>query len=43
MTIHGALHLIGFDHEIDIDAERMESIERKALASLGIGDPYREP
>ena len=41
MTIHGVLHLLGFDHIDDSDAERMETIERRILATLGIGDPYR--
>jgi probable rRNA maturation factor len=34
------LHLLGFDHERDADAERMESFETKVLAGLGIADPY---
>lgn len=41
MTIHGVLHLLGHDHEDEVDAERMEALERRVLASLGIGDPYR--
>jgi probable rRNA maturation factor len=41
LTIHGVLHLLGHDHENDTEAERMEAIERKALAKLGIADPYR--
>ncbi|HTU13468.1 MAG TPA: rRNA maturation RNase YbeY [Allosphingosinicella sp.] len=41
LVVHGALHLLGYDHETsDEDAEAMEEIERKALASLGIADPY---
>ena len=41
LVVHGALHLLGYDHETsDGDAEEMEEIERKALASLGIADPY---
>lgn len=40
MTIHGVLHLLGYDHESDRDAERMETLERRILASLGIADPY---
>lgn len=40
MTIHGALHLLGYDHEDDADADRMEALERAVLASLGIADPY---
>jgi probable rRNA maturation factor len=42
LVVHGVLHLIGFDHLEDVDAERMEAIERTALASLGIGDPYAD-
>lgn len=41
LTIHGTLHLLGWDHEADAEAERMEARERAILASLGIGDPYR--
>ena len=41
LVVHGTLHLLGYDHETgDEDAEEMEDIERKALASLGIADPY---
>ena len=42
LVVHGVLHLIGFDHLHDQEAERMEAIERAALASLGIADPYAE-
>jgi probable rRNA maturation factor len=41
LTIHGVLHLIGFDHETSDDAERMEGTERRLLARLGIADPYK--
>jgi probable rRNA maturation factor len=40
LVVHGVLHLLGFDHMQDDDAERMEDMERKALASIGIADPY---
>ncbi|MEO7064437.1 MAG: rRNA maturation RNase YbeY [Dokdonella sp.] len=40
MTIHGVLHLLGYDHETDHDAERMEALERHILATLGMADPY---
>jgi probable rRNA maturation factor len=40
LAIHGYLHLIGYDHDTDARAEIMEGLERKALASLGIADPY---
>lgn len=41
LTIHGVLHLLGHDHEVDDEAETMEAEERRLLASLGIADPYR--
>jgi probable rRNA maturation factor len=40
LTVHGALHLLGWDHENDRDAECMEQLEREVLAMLGIADPY---
>lgn len=40
MIVHGILHLLGEDHQMPAEAERMEAIERKALARLGIADPY---
>ena len=40
LVVHGVLHLLGFDHLNDAEAEQMEDLERKALASLGISDPY---
>jgi probable rRNA maturation factor len=40
LLVHGTLHLLGYDHMGDEDAEAMEDIERQALASLGIADPY---
>ncbi|GMV29337.1 MAG: hypothetical protein AMXMBFR59_14620 [Rhodanobacteraceae bacterium] len=40
MTVHGVLHLLGYDHVNDTDAEHMEALERRALAALGIADPY---
>jgi probable rRNA maturation factor len=41
LMVHAVLHLLGYDHETDPDAEQMEALERKALATLGIADPYR--
>jgi probable rRNA maturation factor len=40
LVIHGFLHLLGFDHVNDADAEEMEGIEALALARLGVPDPY---
>lgn len=40
LIIHGCLHLLGFDHQGDAEAEAMEDIERAALAALGLHDPY---
>lgn len=41
LIVHGLLHLAGYDHEISTeDAENMEALEIKALAQLGIADPY---
>jgi probable rRNA maturation factor len=40
LVVHGFLHLIGYDHETDEDAEAMEQLERDILAQLGIPDPY---
>jgi probable rRNA maturation factor len=42
LAIHGFLHLVGYDHETDDDAETMEDLERRILAQLGIPDPYAE-
>jgi probable rRNA maturation factor len=41
LLVHGTLHLLGYDHQEDDEAEGMEAIERDALASLGIDDPYQ--
>lgn len=40
LLVHGYLHLCGFDHETDADAAEMEALEIKALATLGIANPY---
>ena len=41
LLVHGTLHLLGYDHETgEEDAEEMEEVERRALASIGISDPY---
>lgn len=43
LVVHGVLHLSGFDHETEAEAEEMEDLERVVLAGLGIADPYAEP
>ena len=40
LIVHGFLHLQGYDHLTDAEADEMEGIERRALARLGIADPY---
>ncbi|OYW44221.1 MAG: rRNA maturation RNase YbeY [Sphingomonadales bacterium 12-68-11] len=41
LIVHGLLHLAGYDHELsDADADAMEALETKALALLGLADPY---
>jgi probable rRNA maturation factor len=40
LTIHGVLHLLGYDHIEDAQAEAMEALEKRILAKLGIADPY---
>jgi len=40
LYIHGLLHLLGYDHETDNEAEEMEGLEIKYLANLGIANPY---
>lgn len=40
LTVHGVLHLAGYDHQTDDEAEAMEELERRVLASLGVSDPY---
>lgn len=42
LLVHGVLHLAGYDHLNDPDAEHMEQAEREILAGLGINDPYQE-
>ena len=42
LVVHGTLHLFGYDHMSDEEAEEMEETERAALTTLGIADPYRE-
>lgn len=40
LTVHGMLHLQGFDHEADDEAEAMEALETALLGKLGYADPY---
>ena len=40
MTVHGVLHLLGYDHLQAAEAAEMEALERQILAELGISDPY---
>ena len=42
LLVHGILHLLGHDHAMEAEAERMEQLERAILAGLGVADPYRE-
>ena len=42
MVVHGTLHLLGFDHQTDADANIMETKEVHILSQLGYSDPYRE-
>ncbi len=42
LVIHGMLHLLGYDHIQDDEAQAMETLETLLLAQLGIGDPYQE-
>jgi len=42
LVVHGVLHLLGYDHEVEEEADAMEALEIEALATLGIADPYRD-
>ena len=42
LSVHGALHLLGYDHQDDAEAEAMEAFERTILAGLGVADPYAQ-
>lgn len=42
LLVHGTLHLLGFDHERDGDAQLMERIEVEILGNLGVADPYEQ-
>lgn len=40
LVMHGLLHCLGYDHETDADAALMEGVESRAMARLGLSDPY---
>ncbi|WP_199699230.1 rRNA maturation RNase YbeY [Oleomonas cavernae] len=40
LVVHGVLHLLGYDHEDEGQAQEMEGLERQVLAGLGVADPY---
>ncbi len=42
LVAHGVLHLLGYDHETDSEAESMEALERHLLKDLGVRDPYAD-
>jgi probable rRNA maturation factor len=42
LTVHGYLHLLGYDHQTDSEAEAMEALEREILADMRIPDPYAD-
>lgn len=41
LILHGCLHLLGYDHMTEAEADHMEGIESRALISIGLADPYR--
>ena len=42
LVIHGVLHILGYDHDADGPAQRMEALERRVLEGLGVPDPYQQ-
>ncbi len=40
LVLHGLLHLLGYDHESEDEAQQMEALETRVLAAIGIADPY---
>ena len=40
LVVHGVLHLLGYDHEMEDEADAMEAFETKILASMGLPNPY---
>lgn len=43
LTVHGVLHLLGYDHLTQVEAATMEALERSILSELGLPDPYEDP
>jgi probable rRNA maturation factor len=43
MIVHGVAHLAGYDHQHDVQAQRMEDVERSVMGELGFADPYDDP
>ena len=43
MLVHGTLHLLGYDHQVDTEAAKMEALEQHVLAQHGVANPYRAP
>jgi len=41
LTLHGVLHALGYDHDEPADAQRMEALETRILAAMGVADPYQ--
>ena len=42
LVVHGILHLLGYDHDRDLDATLMEGLESRILGNMGVADPYRD-
>jgi len=43
LSIHGVLHALGYDHDAPDEAQRMEALETRILAAMGVADPYQAP
>lgn len=42
LTVHGVLHLLGYDHQTEVQATAMEALETDILKALGVSDPYHD-
>lgn len=42
LIVHGVLHLVGYDHQSDIEAEHMEGLESRVLRAMGYADPHAD-